>query len=86
MNVTSGPPMKKIIPEGALLAISVAITLLATACETSEKAKPHTAPAAQAHAPTLISQAQPTQKRAESVSASSPHCSHTAGMQKEWHR
>jgi membrane-bound lytic murein transglycosylase D len=63
LNVTSGPPMKKIIPEGALLAISVAITLLATACETSEKAKPHTAPAAQAHAPTLISQAQPTQKR-----------------------
>src|SRR5438067_1042365 len=56
--------MKKIIREGALFAISVAITLVITACETSQKTKPHTAPAARAQAPTLVAQAQPAQKPA----------------------
>jgi len=51
--------MKKISRECVLLATSVVITLLATACETSEKTKPHTTPVAQAQAPTLIAQAQP---------------------------
>lgn len=46
-----------------MLATSVVITLLATGCETSEKAKPRTTPVVQAHAPTLVAQAQaPTPK------------------------
>ena len=46
-----------------MLAIGVAITLLATACETSEKTKPRTAPAVQAQAPTLVAQAKPPQTK-----------------------
>jgi len=42
-----------------LLATGVVLTLLATACETSEKGKPRTTPVAQAQAPTLVAQAQP---------------------------
>src|SRR5438874_1704155 len=49
--------MKKISRECAMLAISVAITLLATACETSEKTKAKTTPVVQAQAPTLVAQA-----------------------------
>ena len=63
------PPMKKISRESALLAISVVLTLLATACETSEKTKPHTAPVAQAHAPTLIAQAKNPQAKPASPAA-----------------
>jgi len=51
-----------------LLAISVAITLLVTACETSEKAKPRTTPVVQAQAPTLVAQAKPPQAKPTSVS------------------
>src|SRR5689334_23527148 len=57
------PPMKKISREVALLALSVAITLLATACETSEKTKPRTTPVVQAQAPTLVAQAKPPQTK-----------------------
>src|SRR5215471_5268468 len=60
--------MKKISREVALLAISVAITLLVTACETSEKAKPRTTPVVQAQAPTLVAQAKPPQAKPTSVS------------------
>ena len=55
--------MKEISREVALLAISVAITLLATACETSEKTKPRTTPVVQAQAPTLVAQAKPPQAK-----------------------
>src|SRR5438270_13591927 len=51
--------MKKIVRECGLLALSCVLALLATACETSEK-KARTTPIAQAQAPTLLAQQQPT--------------------------
>lgn len=52
-----------------MLAISVAITLLATACETSGKTKPRTTPVAQAQAPTMIAQARPVSPNPASSTA-----------------
>lgn len=63
LSVDVAPHMKKISRECALLALSVAITLLATACETSEKTKPHTTPVVQAQAPTLVAQVHPPQSK-----------------------
>ena len=64
--------MKKISRECVLLAIGVVITLLATACETSEKTKPRTTPVAQAQAPTLIAQAQPAPPKPAAATPQKP--------------
>src|SRR5437773_4734289 len=66
------PPMKKITRESTLLAISVVLTLLATACETSEKTKPRTTPVARAQAPTLVAQAKNPQARPPAPAATAP--------------
>src|SRR5947209_7094472 len=66
------PPMKKITRECTLLAISVVLTLLATACETSEKTKPRTTPVARAQAPMLVAQAKNPQARPPAPAATAP--------------
>ena len=63
--------MKKISRECVLLATGVVLTLLATACETSEKGQPRTTPVAQAQAPTLVAQAQPAQPQPNASLANS---------------
>ena len=55
-----------------MLAISVVLTLLATACETSEKTKPRTTPVARAQAPTLVAQAKNPQARPPAPAATAP--------------
>src|SRR5258705_7266963 len=67
---------KKISRECVLLAISVAITLLATACETSGKTKPRTTPGAQAQAPTMVAQTRPVSPNP----ATSPAAAHKASL------